>query len=54
MTDLSEGMIVSSLTLNWRSRPRFFTIPLWLSLFSSGVSTLAGTGRFAQAYSPEN
>jgi len=49
---LSEEL--STPTLNWRSRPRFSTIPLWLLLFSSEASMLAGTGRFAQAYSQEN
>ena len=29
-------------------------IPVWLSLFSSGVSMLAGTGRFAQASSQKS
>jgi hypothetical protein len=43
-----------STILNWRSRTRFSTIPLWLSLFSSEASMLAGIGRFAQAYSQEN
>ncbi len=36
----------------WRAAP--FFIPVWLSLFSSGVSMLVGTGRFAPASSQEN
>ena len=47
-----EGL--SPPTLDWRSHPRFSTIPLWLSLFSFEASMLAGIGRFAQAYSQEN
>jgi hypothetical protein len=32
----------------------FFMIPVWLSLYSSEASTLAATGRFAQASSHES
>ena len=37
------------------ARPAFFfMVPVWLSLFSSEVSMLADTGRFAQASSQAN
>jgi hypothetical protein len=36
----------------WPAAP--FFMPVWLSLFSSGVSMWADTGRFAQASSQDN